>query len=188
MLPPAPRPRTCALILLVHAHPHPDRSIGGRVLLDAVRDLPRLAVRSLYNLYPDFAIDVAAERAALEAAGLIVWQHPMFWYGVPALMKLWFESVLTEGWAFGSRRALAGKDCLWVTTTGGGADAFTPAGRHGHDFEAFVPPVRQTAHFCGMNFLAPIVVLAPHRLDASALALRAADYRKLLAEYGAQHG
>jgi len=176
------------LILLVHAHPHPDRSIGGKALLDAVRDLPRLAVRSLYDLYPDFAIDVGAERTALESCRLLVWQHPMYWYGVPALLKLWFETVLTEGWAFGSRRALAGKDCLWVTTTGGAAEAFTPDGRHGHPFDAFVPPVRQTARFCGMNFLEPIAVHGAHRLDASALALQAAEYRRFLAEYGARHG
>jgi len=176
------------VILVLYAHPHPDRSIGGKALLEAVRDLPRLEVRSLYDLYPDFAIDAAAERAALATARLVVWQHPMYWYGVPALMKLWFEVVLTEGWAFGTRQALAGKDCMWVATTGGGPDAFSPNGRHAYPFETFVPPVRQTARYCGMNFLDPVVVHGAHRLDASALALRSAEYRKILAEYGARHG
>jgi putative NADPH-quinone reductase len=41
--------------------------------------------------------------------------------------------VLIKGWAHGDgAHELAGKDCLWVTTTGGGEDAFTPEGRHGH--------------------------------------------------------
>ena len=176
------------MILLIHAHPHPDRSIGGSVLLDAVRELPGLSVRSLYDLYPDFSIDVAAERAALIPAHLVIWQHPLYWYGTPALLKLWFESVLTEGWAFGSQRALAGKDCLWVTTTGGGTDAFAPEGRHSFPFEAFVPPVAQTARFCGMNFLAPFVVYGSHHMQAQALQQRARDYRALLADYGARHG
>ncbi len=34
--------------------------------------------------------------------------------------------------------ALAGKDCLWVTTTGATDDAYSPQGKHGHRFEAFV--------------------------------------------------
>lgn len=176
------------MILLIYAHPYPGRSIGGRVLLEAVRDLPELSVRSLYDLYPDFAIDVQAERAALLAARLVIWQHPLYWYGPPALMKLWFEKVLTEGWAFGSQRALAGKDCLWVTTTGGGSDAFTPEGNHRHPFEAFVPPMAQTAQFCGMNFLPPLVVYGSHRLAQEALQRHAGEYRSLVTAYGARRG
>jgi glutathione-regulated potassium-efflux system ancillary protein KefF len=176
------------LITLIHAHPHPDRSVGGRMLLDAVRDLPRLSVRSLYDLYPDFAIDVEAERAALVSAQLLIWQHPLYWYGVPALLKLWFEDVLTEGWAFGSERALAGKDCLWVTTTGGGPDAFAPEGRHGHRIEAFAPPVAQTALFCGMNFLPPFVVYGAHRLTREELQHHAQSYRAVLGNWLGAHG
>ncbi len=107
------------MILIVYAHPHPGRSEANRVLLDAVRDLRGVRVHSLYDRYPDFAIDPAAEHAMLEPARLVVWQHPLYWYSVPALLKLWFESVLVRGWAYGRERpALAGKDCMWVTTTG----------------------------------------------------------------------
>lgn len=176
------------MITVLYAHPHPDRSVGGRVLLDAVRDLPGVTVRVLYDLYPDFAIDIAAERAALGNTRLLVWQHPLQWYGVPALLKLWFEDVLAEGWAFGGGRALEGKDCLWVTTTGGGTDAFAPTGRHGHPFEAFVAPVAQTARFCGMNFLPPVVVYGSRRLAPDALLRHAQDYRALLTAYQARHG
>jgi glutathione-regulated potassium-efflux system ancillary protein KefF len=176
------------LITVLYAHPHSDRSIGGRVLLDAVRDIQGVSLRPLYDLYPDFAIDVAAERAALGPTRLLVWQHPLHWYGVPALLKLWFDDVLTEGWAFGSGRALAGKDCLWVTTTGGGPDAFAPTGRHGHPFDAFVPPVQQIARFCGMNFLPPLVVYGSHQLAQEALQRHADAYRALLTDYQARHG
>jgi glutathione-regulated potassium-efflux system ancillary protein KefF len=176
------------LIALLHAHPHPDRSIGGRMLLQAVRDLDGVAVRSLYDLYPDFSIDVAAERAALEPARLVIWQHPFYWYGVPPLLKLWFDEVLTEGYAFNGGRALEGKDCLWVTTTGGGPDAFSETGRHGHPFDAFVVPMAQIARFCGMNFLSPLVVQGAHRLPTATLQQLAAAYRTLLADYLARHG
>jgi hypothetical protein len=37
-------------------------------------------IRSLYQLYPDFNIDIAAEQEALSRADLVVWQHPMQWY------------------------------------------------------------------------------------------------------------
>jgi glutathione-regulated potassium-efflux system ancillary protein KefF len=176
------------LITVLYAHPHADRSVGGRVLLEAVRDIAGVSVRPLYDLYPDFAIDVAAERAALDATRLLVWQHPLHWYGVPALLKLWFDDVLADGWAFGSGHALAGKDCLWVTTTGGGPDAFAPTGRHGHPFEAFVAPVEQIARFCRMNFLPPVVVYGSHQLTHDALQRHADAYRALLTDYQARHG
>jgi glutathione-regulated potassium-efflux system ancillary protein KefF len=178
-----------AAVLIVYAHPHPGRSIANRLLLDAVRDLDGLRVRSLYDLYPDFSIDVEAERALLEKARLVVWQHPLYWYSVPALLQLWFEEVLGRGWAYGDgRRALAGKDCLWVATTGGSADAYTEAGEHGHPFRAFIPPVEQTARFCGMHWLEPLITHGAHVQDARAPRARGAEYRARLQRYLDGHG
>jgi glutathione-regulated potassium-efflux system ancillary protein KefF len=172
------------MITVIYAHPHPRRSRGGRALLDAILDLPGVAVRSLYDLYPDFSIDVEAEQRALAASALIVWQHPLYWYSVPALLKLWFERVLAHGWAYGEGgTALRGKDCLWVATTGGPPDWYTPAGPHAYPFEAFEPHVRQTARFCGMNWLDHIVVLGAHRLAQDELAATARGYRERLARY-----
>lgn len=172
------------MIALIYAHPHPARSIANRALLAAVRDRPGVRLHSLYDLYPEFSIDVEAERALLLSARLVVWQHPLFWYHVPALLKLWFEGVLGEGWAFGEGGdALAGKDCLWVTTTGALDDAYAATGKHGFPFSAFVPPVQQTARLCGMNWLEPIVVHGAHRIGPEALRLAAAAYLDRLQPY-----
>lgn len=172
------------MILIVYAHPHPGHSEANRVLLDAVRDMPGVTVRSLYDAYPDFSIDVAAEQALLRQARLVVWQHPIYWYSVPALQKLWFETVLESGWAYGEGgNALAGKDCLWVTTTGAKAEAYSPQGRHMHDFQTFAPPIAQTARFCAMNWLEPIVVHGAHKVDADTLDGFALQYRQRLRPY-----
>lgn len=172
------------MILLLYAHPLPRHSLAGRVLLDAVRDLPQVTVHSLYDAYPDFSIDAAAERQRIAAARLLVWQHPLYWYGPPALLKLWFEAVLVRGWAYGpGGDALRGKDCLWVTTTGAVFDAYSEAGPHGHPFAAFIAPVRQTARFCAMNWLEPIVVHGGHRIDRAELDAHAQRYRARLQRY-----
>jgi glutathione-regulated potassium-efflux system ancillary protein KefF len=170
-----------AMILVVEAHPYPHRSRANRALARGLEGLARVESRSLYELYPDFAIDVDAEQRALAACATVVWQHPLYWYTAPALLKLWFEKVLAVGWAYGhGGRALVGKRCLWVTTTGGDADAYTPEGMHAHAFDAFVPVVRQTAQFCGMTWLEPLVVHAAHHLDDAALAAAGARYRARL--------
>lgn len=169
-------------INLVYCHPYPDRSRAGRVLLDAVREMPGVNVRSLYQLYPDFDIDVEAEQAALRAAELVVWQGPFFWYGVPALMSLWFEKVLAQGWAYGEGgHAVRGKTALWVTTTGAPQRAYQPGAIHDHHFSAFVPAMAQTARFCGMNWVdPPLVVHGAHRISSGDLRQAAANYRRRL--------
>jgi glutathione-regulated potassium-efflux system ancillary protein KefF len=158
------------LIVVVHAHPYPARSAAGSVLLTAIRDVPELHVRSLYQLYPDFDIDVAAERKALEGAGLVVFLHPVYWYSVPALLKQWFDVVLVKGWAYGEGgTALAGKPCLWAVTTGGDEEAYSAEGRHGRAFEDFAPVVERTARYCGMHWLEPFVLHGAHIVDEAAL-------------------
>jgi len=177
------------VILILYAHPHPRRSIGGRTLLEAVSDLPGVTVHSLYDRYPDFAIDTGEERRRLEAARLVVWQHPLHWYGVPALLKLWWEVVLVRGWAYGEGgAALRGKDCLWVTTTGALPEAYATDGVHGHPFSAFVPAVERTARFCGMNWLAPVVLYGAHRVSPDVRSAQAAQYRSRLEQYARDHG
>jgi glutathione-regulated potassium-efflux system ancillary protein KefF len=143
----------------------------------------------LYELYPDFDIDAAAERSALERAKLVVLLHPLYWYTSPALLKLWFEHVFTKGWAYGEKgTALAGKECLWVTTSGGDEQAFSTGGRHGHEFAAFAPVVEQTVRFCGMRWLAPIAVHGAHVISDDELRAEAGRLRARLERWSAESG
>ena len=139
------------MILVIHAHPYPRTSRACAALLAAIRDVPTLEVRSLYELYPDFDIDVAAAQAALERAKCIVLLHPLYWYAVPAMFKHWIDTVLFEDWAHAERDSakLKGKDCQWVVTTGD-EDAYGPG--------APSPVLEQIARACGMKWLEPFIV------------------------------
>ncbi|MBK7356293.1 glutathione-regulated potassium-efflux system oxidoreductase KefF [Propionivibrio sp.] len=172
------------MILIVRAHPYPQRSRAGRALLEAVHDLPDLEVRSLYDLYPDFDIDVAAEQAALARADLVVWLHPIYWYSAPAMLKHWFDVVHLRGWAYGDGgAALRGKHCLWVATTGGDASSFAESGAHQLPFAAFEAPIRQTAKFCGMVWEPPIVLHGANVVSNDALEAAANAFRERLAAW-----
>ena len=114
----------------------------------------RIEVRDLYALYPDYLIDIPEEQAALAAAKLVVWQQPIHWYGMPPLLKLWVDDVLSFGWAYGpDGDALRGKDLWLVATTGGPEDSYRPDSYNRYFFDAFLPPYEQTAALCGMRFL-----------------------------------
>ena len=177
------------MIAVIHAHPYPGRSRACAALTEAIRDLPGVELRMLYDLYPDFGIDAAAERSALERAKLVVLLHPLYWYTAPALLKLWFEHVFTKGWAYGDKgTALAGKECLWVTTAGGEEQAFTASGRHEHELAAFAPVLEQTARFCGMRWLEPFAVYGAHVVSDEELRAAAARLRSRLEGWIAAKG
>lgn len=169
--------------LVLLAHPHLEHSRVHRGLLQALQQagLPDLEVRDLYALYPDYVIDVPAEQEALSRARLVVWQHPMHWYGMPALMKLWVDEVLSFGWAYGpGGDQLRGKDLWLVTSTGGSVHAYSEGGYNRHPFEHFMPPYAQTADLCGMRFLPPKVLHSAQRAtDAELQAFTQAYLGKL---------
>lgn len=173
-------------ILILLAHPALRVSRVNRELAEAARRLPggqHVEVRDLYALYPDYAIDVPAEQAHAAQADLIVWLHPIQWFGMPALMKLWLDEVLTVGWAYGGGQALQGKDLWLVTSTGGPASAYRPEGYNGHVFDDFLPPYQQTATLCGLRFLPPLVLHGAHTLSDAALHEHAALFTRRLACY-----
>ena len=154
-------------ILVLAAHPDLARSNATRAVLAALRTSPaaaRVELRDLYRLYPDFYIHIDAEQRALAAARLVVMLHPIYWYSMPALQKLWLDEVLRLGWAYGpGGTALHGKDFWLVASTGGGAEAYAPGGHNHHPIGDFLLPYQQSARTCGMSWLPPQILHAAHR-------------------------
>ena len=171
-------PRT----LVILAHPQLAQSRVARTLATAAAAAGgEIAVRDLYALYPDYLVDVAAEQAALRGVQLLVWLHPVHWYGMPPLMKLWLDEVFAFGWAYGpGGRALAGADLWLVTSTGGPESAYRPDGHNRHFFDAFLPPYEQTAALAGLRFLPPLVLHGAHRVDDAEIAAHAQRFMQRL--------
>lgn len=157
-----------SVILIIYAHPYPDKSNVNMLMLTLAANNPDVAIRSLYDLYPDFNIDVEAEQRAVEQADLLVLQHPLYWYSYPPLLKLWIDKVFTQGWAYGAGgTALKNKKLLWAVTTGGEHDHF-----EGGDYPGFAvlsQPLQATASYFGMHWLSPVAVHGAYRADQTAL-------------------
>ena len=177
------------MIAVIHAHPYPRRSRACRALVEAIAPIPGLEVRTLYDLYPDFDIDVTAEQEALARAQLIVWLHPFYWYSVPGMLKHWFDKVLERGWAYGAGgHALAGKYCLWVPTVGGDEDTYADGNTNLRPFARYVEPVEQTARYCRMKWEEPFVVFGAQSKPDAALVADAARLRARIDAFAAARG
>ena len=175
-------------IYVIAAHPAWRESRVNRLMLQAAQTLQRAQVCDLYSSYPDYAIDVAKEQAALAKARLIVLLHPIQWYSMPALLKLWFDDVLTYGWAYGEGgasggQALQGKDLWLVATTGGPEASYHPQGYNRYFFDAFLPPYEQSAATCGMRFLPPLVLHAARTASSDMVSDHVETFRQRLQSY-----
>lgn len=179
------KPHDAGDILVIVAHPAMEQSRANHRLTQAAHGIGgRVQVRDLYALYPDYLIDVEAEQAALARVKLIVWQHPIHWYHMPPLMKLWMDEVLTYGWAYGpGGRALADKDVWLVASTGGTEESYRPGGYNRYFFDAFLPPYEQTAALCHMRFLPPLLMHGSHLATADEIAVHASRYAEQLTRY-----
>jgi NAD(P)H dehydrogenase (quinone) len=96
--------------------------------------------------------DVRAEQAKLAAAELLVLQFPLWWYGPPAILKGWFDRVLTAGFAYGDLDpdlgvpqrygdgGLVGRRALVLVTAGEDARSIGARGISG-DLESLLFPL-----------------------------------------------
>ncbi|MDQ8020703.1 MAG: NAD(P)H-dependent oxidoreductase [Moraxellaceae bacterium] len=170
-----------ARILLLFAHPAYQRSRINHALIEAVQDIDGLSLHDLYEQYADGFIDARREQALLQEHEVIVAQHPLYWFSCPPLLRLWQDTVLTNGFAYGQGgTALAGKRWLSVVSTGGGTFDDLHCEPERFAVEELLHPFEAASDLCGMHWEAPFVVHGGHALGMEALAQHAADYRARL--------
>lgn len=168
-------------VLVLFAHPNLEKSSIHKVWLERALELEGVTVRDLYELYPEFDVDVSAEQEALAQHDVVVLQHPLYWYSTPALVKQWLDLVLEHGWAYGTGGdALAGKLLVSAISTGGKDEAYQPEGFHGITLEELLAPLRQTARLCKMRYLPPFVAHGAFVMSPEDILDSARDYVRLL--------
>ncbi|GAA4429965.1 NAD(P)H-dependent oxidoreductase [Georgenia halophila] len=110
--------------------------------------------------------DVAAEQHKLREADAVVVQFPLWWYGLPAILKGWIDRVFVSGFAFGKdpytgRRLrfeqgpFTGKRALVVTTLGDREGSIGPRGKSGELTETLFGLLHGTFAYTGMSVLRP---------------------------------
>ncbi|MCZ6469423.1 MAG: NAD(P)H-dependent oxidoreductase [Candidatus Dadabacteria bacterium] len=146
-------------ILILFAHPALQKSRINIELVKAIKNITGITFRDLYEIYPDFLIDVKEEQQLLLEHDVIVLQHPFYWYSCPAIIKEWVDLVLEYGFAYGHEgTALKGKMIMTAITTGGSEDSYKPDGVHKYHVRDYLKTFEQTADFCEMKYLPPFVV------------------------------
>lgn len=132
-------------------------------------------------LITDGGTDVEVEKAKLLAAELLVLQFPLWWYGMPAIMKGWIDRVFESGFAYdvidphtGRARkygdgGLVGRRALVVVTAGDRAGSLGPRGISGSIEDVLWPLLHGTFWYTGMEALRPHLITEARQVDADRL-------------------
>ncbi|MGL5031863.1 MAG: NAD(P)H-dependent oxidoreductase [Aeromonas sp.] len=132
-----------------------------------------------------FAPLLEQEIQKLEAADLLIFQFPLWWFTVPAILKGWVDRVFAMGRAYGQGQVyqsgkFAGKRALLSLTTGGPAEAYLPDGFNGDINGVLRPIARGMLQFVGFEVLRPQIYYAPVRVTQAERELWLAQWRERL--------
>lgn len=140
-------------ILIISGHPNLEHSTANRTILTALeKALPHAEIRRLDSLYPNYQFDIAAEQEAVLKADVIVWQFPVEWYHMPAILQKWLCDVFAYGFAYGTGAKLAGKKLIISCTFGGSEADYQHDGAQKYTVEELSYGYRSTAALCNLEF------------------------------------
>src|SRR5581483_8290987 len=161
--------------------------VSGRHNFTTVKDSNyfKQQMEEMYATESDgFADDVETEIEKIEWCDLMIWQLPLWWFGLPGILKGWVDRVFAMGRTYGGQRiyangAFKGKRAMLALTTGGPGAAYVKGGFNG-DINAILRPVhRGMLQFTGFEVLAPQIAYGPVRLEQG-------ERAELLAAYAAR--
>ncbi|WP_291913610.1 NAD(P)H-dependent oxidoreductase [Chitinophaga sp. CB10] len=129
--------------------------------------------------------DITAEQEKVLWADLIIFQFPLWWFSMPAIMKGWVDRVFTNGFGYGIGQRygggkLAGKKGMLLITTGGDANTFSERGIHGNIHDLLFPIHHGIMWFTGMAALPPFLVHSANHLSESAINKAIEDLKERL--------
>lgn len=131
------------------------------------------------------APDIAAEQDKLIRADFVIFQFPVWWFGMPAILKGWADRVFARGFAYLPGRKydtgmFKGKLAMLAATTGTSADTYSPDGIDGDILTVFWPIHNGLLRYTGFDVLPPYVAYMPAREDEETRARQLTAYRQRL--------
>lgn len=145
------------MALLILGHPDIEKSLANKTIIEELeKSSPDIEIRNLSALYPDYNINTEAEQKALLRHQSIVFQYPLYWYNMPAILKHWFDLVFTYQFAYGTKGdKLKGKNFIPSFTVGAPESEYHALGEHHFRIHEFCKNLEQTAYYTGMNYVEP---------------------------------
>jgi NAD(P)H dehydrogenase (quinone) len=131
-----------------------------------------------------FAPDIQTEMDKLFWCDALILQFPLWWFGMPAILKGWVDRVFASGGrTYGGgkwydRGVFAGKRAMCSLTIGGPPPIYSERGLNGPISSILFPINHGMLYFIGFTVVEPFLVHAPVRIGDDARAEYIARYRE----------
>jgi len=138
-----------------------------------------------------YAGDLVREQQRFQQADLLVVHFPLWWGGMPAILKGWFDRVLAYGFAYADGKRydsgyFRGRRGILCVTTGGTTERFSPGGVYGPIEHVLYPVHRCMIEYLGMQALEPFIAYGAPRVDDAARQDYLGAWERRLNEIAAQ--
>jgi putative NADPH-quinone reductase len=144
--------------IVISGHPDIEKSNANKAILEVLEKECNIAINRLLPAYSDYNIDADKEIEKIRAADVVVLQFPFHWYGVPAILKMWLDSVTTPLVYGPLKGSMKGKTFILSTTTGGPEESYQPDGYNKHTMKKFLLPLLKLADSLEMHVAVPFVL------------------------------
>ena len=127
--------------------------------------------------------DIKAEIDKLDWCDALILQFPLWWFGLPAILKGWIDRVFVSGGrVYGGGKwydngVFAGKRAMCSLTIGGPASMYSEHGLNGPIGSILFPVNHGMLYFTGFTVVEPFLVHSPVRISAEDRANHLARYR-----------
>ncbi|MCH4569843.1 NAD(P)H-dependent oxidoreductase [Bacillus sp. ES1-5] len=115
----------------------------------------------------NFSTDIQEEQEKLLWADFVIFQFPLWWYSVPAILKGWFDRVFASGFIYSRDERydtgrLKGRKAMLSITTGSPKHAYTPYGMDGDIHEKILYHINHgMLYFSGLQPVEPFIAWTP---------------------------
>lgn len=114
--------------------------------------------------------EVEREQSKVAEADLVIFQFPMWWFSMPAILKGWVDRVFSRGFAYSSGRKyetglLKGKRAMLSLTTGTASTLYEPNGVDGDLHHILWPIHNGILAYTGFTVLPPYAAWMPARVS-----------------------
>ena len=130
-----------------------------------------------------FSPEIAREQERVRKADNLILVFPLWWGGMPAILKGWLERVLAYGVAYvdGHRfdtGLLRGRRAMLCVTTGGTPERFSPEGVYGPIEGVLYPVQRLGLEYMGLSVEPPFVAYGAPRVSGEEREAMLADFAR----------
>lgn len=134
-----------------------------------------------------FSPDIMNEMEKVKWADLLIFQFPIYFTNLPAIMKGWIDRVFAPGFAFNPATQsayetglLKGKKAMTVTSTGAEESWYSEGGQHGDIHELLRYFEHCTLEFTGLEVLPSHIVFGAGKMSKERVDKEISNYMEKL--------